>query len=114
MLTAGFTLDPSKLIPKGAFDAGSSPSSPSILGGTPTTEALAQTIATEKMVGETVLALGTITCIIFLFVYITKLGAAGDNAKARQSAISGIIVSGIALALLGSLTAVLAFVWGFI
>jgi len=105
----GLSFDPKDLLPDGALDPGSS-----VLGGTPSTENLSRTVLMQRSFAEAMFALGAITCIIFLLIYITKLGAAGDNAKARKNAITGIIVSGIALVLLGGLSVVLAFAWGFL
>ncbi len=114
LLSGGVTLDPWALLPDGALESGSNPSSPSILGEDPSLARLGATIQMEKVVGGTIFAIAVITCIIFLFKHITKLAAAGDNAKARQEAISGIVVSGLALAVLGSFGAFLMYFWTFI
>lgn len=49
-------------------------------------------------------SIATITALMFLIINITKLGGAGNNPTTRQSAVMGIIWSGIAIALLGSVT----------
>lgn len=57
-----------------------------------------------KSICTYILAIVTITMIIFMIIQFTKLGAAGDNQMARKQAIGGILTTGIATALLGSLT----------
>lgn len=57
-----------------------------------------------KTVCTFILSIVTITMIIFLILQFTKLGAAGDNQATRKQAIGGILTTGIATALLGSLT----------
>ena len=62
-----------------------------------------------KMIGQGIVGLCTIISITALIFYITKLGAAGDNPRLKQSAFSGVMYSGIALALFGGLSSVLYF-----
>ena len=62
-----------------------------------------------KMIGQGIVGLCTIISITALIFYITKLGAAGDNPRLKQSAVSGVMYSGIALALFGGLFTVLYF-----
>lgn len=62
-----------------------------------------------KMVGQGIVGLCAIISITALIFYITKLATAGDNPRLKQSAVSGIMFSGIALALFGGLPIVLHF-----
>jgi len=84
------------------------------LSETPKVEEAGETIARLKEVGMGFFALAIITCIIFFLIAITKLGAAGDDARARKMALQQIMASSVAIMILGGLTTVLAFVWGFL
>ena len=52
-----------------------------------------------------------ITAVLSLIFQISKLGAAGDNEKARRVAMRGILISGAVLAVFGSLGLVIGFFW---
>ena len=77
-------------------------------------EKAGDTIIRLKEVGMFFLAIAIITCIIFFLIAITKLGAAGDDARARKMALQQIMASSIAIMILGGLTTILAFMWGFL
>ncbi len=59
-------------------------------------------------------SLAFMTCVFFLALNITKLGTTGANERERKRAISRILYSGIALAILGSLDLFLGFFFGFL
>lgn len=84
------------------------------LASEPTVEEAGATISRLKEVGMTFFALATITCIVFFLVAITKLGAAGDDARARKMALQQLMWAGIAVIMLGGLSTILAFMWGFL
>lgn len=58
--------------------------------------------------------LATITLVAVFIFLITKLGTTGDNPSARSKVIAGLIVSGIAVALLGSVTLIVGLFYGFL
>jgi len=53
--------------------------------------------------------IGAVSMILFFIMQLLKLGAAADNPQGRQQAITGLIWSGIAAALLGSVTIIVGF-----
>lgn len=73
-------------------------------GNSATATTFTSVIDKYKTVCTYILAIVTITMVIFMILQFTKLGAAGDNQMARKQAIGGILTTGIATALLGSLT----------
>lgn len=105
------SIDVKKLIPRSALGSGDE-----IVGGIlsepPNVGDATTAINSMKSIGSVFLGVSIVTCILFLAIYITKLGAAGDDENARKKATSGILVSGIALAILGGLSIFLAFFWG--
>ena len=84
------------------------------LAGEPTVEEAGATISRLKEFGMAFFALATITCIIFFLVAITKLGAAGDDVRARKMALQRVMWAGAAVIMLGGLSTILAFMWGFL
>ena len=58
--------------------------------------------------------LATITLIAVFIFLITKLGTTGDNPSARSKVIVGLITSGVAIALLGSVTLIVGVFYGFL
>lgn len=64
-----------------------------------------------KRIVQAIYGLCSITAILFLFIYITKWGACGENQRERQNAHKGILFSGIAVALFGSLELFISFFW---
>lgn len=50
-----------------------------------------------------------LTCLLVMIIHITRLGTSGGSARNREEAIRGILVSGIGLAVLGSIS-----VWYFL
>lgn len=83
------------------------------IGGTDYMTGLVAFIDKYKNVALAILAVCVITSILCLIFAITKLGAAGvaDNPRAKNVAMMGILISGIALALFGGLTIVIGFFW---
>lgn len=53
--------------------------------------------------------IGAVSMILFFIMQLLKLGAASGNPQGRQQAITGLIWSGIAAALLGSVTIIVGF-----
>ena len=98
----GVKIDPSGMLPDD-FHLGDDPSVSDALNA----------INSFKILGEAIVALCAITCIIFLIINITKLGAAADNEMARRKAITGILLSGAGVAVFGGLTTVIAILWNF-
>lgn len=84
------------------------------LASEPTVKEAGATISRLKEFGMAFFALATITCIIFFLIAITKLGAAGDDARARKMALHQIMWTGAAVIMLGGLSTILAFMWGFL
>ena len=74
----------------------------------------ADTISRFRDLGVVITGLGAITCVFFLALSITKLGAAGDNDQARRRAIAGLATSSVAVAILGGLSVYLGFFWKFL
>ena len=64
-----------------------------------------------KKIAAVITGICVITAILSLLIQITKLGAAGDNERMRAMALKGIIFSGSALAVFGSLAAVVGIFW---
>ena len=64
-----------------------------------------------KKVAQAISGFCMITSVLFLFVHITKWGTSGENLKARQDAQKGVLFSGIAIALFGSVELVVSFFW---
>jgi len=56
-----------------------------------------------KVVGQGIVGICFLISLVSLIFYITKLAAASDNMLLRQKAVNGIVFSGIALAIFGSL-----------
>ena len=84
------------------------------LASEPTVEQAGATISHLKEFGVAFFALATITCIIFFLVAITKLGAAGDDMRARKAALQQVMWARGAVIMLGGLSTILAFMWGFL
>lgn len=74
----------------------------------------ADSIERFRELGVVITGLGALTCVFFLALSITKLGAAGDNEMARRRAIAGLATSSIAVVILGGLSAYLGFFWKFL
>lgn len=71
-------------------------------------------LSNSKTTATMILGICVITSILCLFYQITRLGAAGSNEVLRRSALKGILFSGLALAIFGSLTLVVGSFWGFL
>ncbi|NLK64027.1 MAG: hypothetical protein GX289_02920 [Tissierellia bacterium] len=50
------------------------------------------------------LGIVVLTCLLALIYHISKLGVSGTNQNSRREAIKGILISGVGLAVLGSLS----------
>ena len=64
-----------------------------------------------KKIAAGITGICVITAILSLLIQITRLGAAGDNERMRAIALKGIIFSGSALAVFGSLAVVVGIFW---
>lgn len=64
-----------------------------------------------KVLAQVILGLATLASIVFLIINIAKMSAAGSNEANRKKAQTGILWSGIALALFGGLSFVVGFFW---
>lgn len=65
----------------------------------------------SKVLAQVILGLATVASIVFLIINIAKMSAAGANEANRKKAQTGILWSGIALALFGGLSFVVGFFW---
>lgn len=65
-------------------------------------------IDVAKTMGAIVCTLAAMTALVFLIINITKLATSAGNENGRASALRGILISGIALALAGGGTVVIA------
>jgi len=85
-------------------------------GGVSASDNTADSIATimtkGRAIGMGFTGICTLLMLIFTIIQISKLAAAGDNEMNRKKAIGGIMTTGIATALLGSITVVVGFFWG--
>lgn len=86
------------------------------IGGTDWRSGLTDIIDKYKGVAQGILAICAITSLVCFIWAITRLGSSTlDSAPhARKQAIMGLLVSGIALALFGGLSVVVAFFWNFL
>lgn len=64
-----------------------------------------------KSVAKTITAVLTLVCFIAFLVCIAKLATSAGNPQKRSIALTGILVSGIALALFGGSWVVVSFFW---
>lgn len=64
-----------------------------------------------KAIAQVITGICIITSLICFLYQITRLGAAGDNDRARKSAITGILVSGLVLTAFGGLEIVVSVFW---
>ena len=71
-------------------------------------------VSKYQSIASVITGLLTVTMFIFMLIQFTKLGAAGDNESARKKAITGIMTTGIATALLGGATIIIGFFWNFL
>lgn len=65
-----------------------------------------------KEIGTVILGVCVITAFICLLWQITKLGMAGSDQRSRSMALKGILFSGAAIAIFGSLSLVAGMFWG--
>lgn len=86
------------------------------IGGTDWQTGIGDIIDKYKGVAQGILAVCAITSLVCLIISITRLSSSSlDSAPhARKQALMGLLVSGIALALFGGLSVVVAFFWGFL
>lgn len=66
-------------------------------------DAVSDVIENLKLFVSFFYGLAIATMALYFIMYFTKLGASGDNTKKRSMAMSGILYSGISLAMLGSI-----------
>lgn len=67
-----------------------------------------------RSIGLAITSICTIICFAAFLISVTKLSASAGNPQARQRALTGILVSGIALALFGGAWVVVSFFWNFL
>lgn len=67
-----------------------------------------------RAVATAVTSVCTIICLVAFLVSVTKLAASAGNPVARHRALTGILFSGVALALFGGACIVVAFFWNFL
>lgn len=67
-----------------------------------------------REVAQVITTICTIICFVAFLISVTKLATSAGNPQARQRALSGILVSGIALALFGGAWVVVSFFWNFL
>ena len=64
-----------------------------------------------KKLGIAISGLCTMTSLMHFIISLTKLSASAGNDRARSTAIKGVLFSGVALALFGGITTVVAVFW---
>lgn len=67
-----------------------------------------------REVAQVITAICTIICFVAFLISVTRLATSAGNPQARQRALSGILVSGIALTLFGGAWVVVSFFWNFL
>lgn len=67
-----------------------------------------------RTIGTAVTSICTIICLIAFLISVTKLATSAGNPANRQRALTGILFSGIALALFGGAWIIVAFFWNFL
>lgn len=86
------------------------------IGGTDWRTGLAEIVVKYKGIAQVILGLCTITALVLFILSIARLSTSAVDSMpmARKKAATSILISGIALALFGSLTTVVGFFWNFI
>lgn len=67
-----------------------------------------------RSVAMAITSICTIICFVAFLISVTKLSTSAGNPAARQRALTGILVSGVALALFGGAFIVVGFFWNFL
>ena len=67
-----------------------------------------------RAVAQTITTICTVICLAAFLISVTKLATSAGNPQARQRALTGILISGIALALFGGAWIVVSFFWNFL
>ncbi len=83
------------------------------LGGSPSAASLQGPLERFRSLGILLFSLASITAVLLLLFHITRLGAAADDPQARKRAMLGILISGVALSMLGGLGGLTALFWNF-
>lgn len=82
------------------------------LGGDEDTETyINDALGRSKVIAMGITGSCALVAFVAMIIAITKLTAAGDDVQRRKSALAGILVSGIGIALLGSSTMIIYFFW---
>lgn len=77
-------------------------------------EQVGNLVSKTKAIAQIILGIATVVSICSLVVCIAKMALAGSNEANRKKAQTGILWSGIALAMFGSLSVVVGFFWSFL
>lgn len=77
-------------------------------------EAAKTIISKGKLIGQTITAVCALVCLVFFFINITKLSTSGAMSFQRRQAITGLLWSGVSLALFGGAWTVITFFWNFL
>ena len=72
---------------------------------------LGTAVSTSKKVAQAITGVLTVICFVAFLFCVTKLALSAGNPQTRRMAISGILFSGIALALFGGAWIVVSFFW---
>lgn len=67
-----------------------------------------------RAVTQVITTICTVICLAAFLISVTKLATSAGNPQARQRALTGILISGIALALFGGAWVVVSFFWNFL
>lgn len=67
-----------------------------------------------RAVAQVITTICTVICLAAFLISVTKLATSAGNPQARQRALTGILISGIALALFGGAWVVVSFFWNFL
>lgn len=77
-------------------------------------EAAKTIISKGKLIGQTITAVCALVYLVFFFINITKLSTSGAMSFQRRQAITGLLWSGVSLALFGGAWTVITFFWNFL
>lgn len=84
------------------------------LGNDPSLESAGDSMTQLMDLGNWGMGIGLIIAIVYFLFALAKLSMAADDATARKRAIQGIMVSGIGIAILGSMGFLVPFFYNFI
>lgn len=64
-----------------------------------------------KAFGTAISGICALTSLVFFVIALTKLSTSAGNDRARSSALKGVLLSGVALALFGGITVIVGVFW---